>query len=60
MKVWISKRYTHTETMTLVFPNSAYADPEAAFTAPVLKTVSHHKLEFLYACNNVTFQQILQ
>lgn len=24
--------------MTLVLPNSAYADPEAAFTAPVLKT----------------------
>lgn len=25
--------------MTLVLPNSAYADPEAAFTALVLKTV---------------------
>ncbi|XP_050387538.1 alcohol dehydrogenase 1-like [Argentina anserina] len=25
--------------MTLVFPNSAYADPAAALTAPVLKTV---------------------
>jgi hypothetical protein len=32
--------------MTLAFPNSAYADPDAAFTAPVLKTGSHknHKL----------------
>jgi hypothetical protein len=26
--------------MTFVFPNSAYADPAAEFTAPVLKTAN--------------------
>lgn len=42
---WMYKllKDTHTETMTLVFPNSAYADPAAAFTAPVLKTVDYQQ-----------------
>lgn len=31
-------RSTNTETITLVFPNSAYADPDAEFTAPVFIT----------------------
>ena len=29
--------------MTFVWPNSAYAEPAAALTAPVLKTAFHQK-----------------
>ena len=37
------KRYTHTDTMTLVLPNFAYTEPAAALTTPVLKTATKAK-----------------